>query len=88
MTHIIWVILIIKCRTKNHSSRPDFGHILEPPDSVGGKNLPIFSELKILTEADNWMFKFYKDSARYDYQLNTLEQVMAVSPLQYTNEVV
>lgn len=48
----------------------------------------LISELKILTEQDNWQFKFYKDSKRYDYQLNTLEQVMAVSPLQYTNEVV
>jgi len=48
----------------------------------------LISELKILTEQNNWQFKFYKDSKRYDYQLNTLEQVMAVSPLQYTNEVV
>ncbi len=48
----------------------------------------LIKELKILTEQDSWQFKFYKDSNRYDYQLNTLEQVMAVSPLQYTNEVV
>ncbi len=40
------------------------------------------------TEDEDWEFKFYKDPKRHIYQLNTLEQVMAVSPLQYTNEVV
>ena len=48
----------------------------------------LVSELKLLTEEDDWQFKFYKDSERYDYDLNTLQNVMAVSPLQYTNEVV
>jgi hypothetical protein len=48
----------------------------------------LITELKILTEQKSWQFKFYKDSQRYEYDLNTLENVMAVSPLQYTNEVV
>ena len=48
----------------------------------------LVSELKLLTEVDNWQFKFYKDNERYDYDVNTLQNVMAVSPLQYTNEVV
>ena len=48
----------------------------------------LITELKILTEQNSWQFKFYKDSQRYEYDLNTLENVMAVSPLQYTNEVV
>ena len=48
----------------------------------------LITELKILTEQNNWQFKFYKDSQRYEYDVNTLQNVMAVSPLQYTNEVV
>ncbi len=48
----------------------------------------LVGELKILTEDKDWEFKFYKDPKRYIYQLNTLEQIMAVSPLRYTNEVV
>jgi hypothetical protein len=48
----------------------------------------LISELKLLTLKENFQFKFYKDNARYDYDVNTLQNVMAVSPLQYTNEVV
>ena len=48
----------------------------------------LISELKLLTLKENFQFKFYKDSKRYDYDVNTLQNVMAVSPLQYTNEVV
>ena len=65
---------------------------VELPDFYPGKegvsNNVLLSELKLLTEEDDWQFKFYKDSERYDYDLNTLQNVMAVSPLQYTNEVV
>ena len=48
----------------------------------------LINELKLLTLKENFQFKFYKDSQRYDYDVNTLQNVMAVSPLQYTNEVV
>ena len=48
----------------------------------------LIKELKLLTLKETFQFKFYKDSQRYDYDVNTLQNVMAVSPLQYTNEVV
>ena len=48
----------------------------------------LISELKLLTLKENLQFKFYKDSERYTYDVNTLQNVMSVSPLQYTNEVV
>ena len=73
--------------TNKHGNYKIFAEF--PRSRVSVKEIDkLVNELKILTEEEDWIFKFYKDPKRYTYQLDTLEQIMAVSPLRYTNEVV